>query len=76
MLRNAGTHRLVHLTHGESTGVTEDAHSTVDFLDLIHACHESLRVARAAYIYLIGLVNEKEEEQKAPLVSLPLPEQM
>jgi tetratricopeptide (TPR) repeat protein len=77
MLRNAGTHRLVHLTHGEATGVTEDTHSTVDFLELIHACHESLRVARAAYIYLIDLVNEKEAaEQKAQMPSLPLPEQM
>jgi tetratricopeptide (TPR) repeat protein len=77
MLRNAGTHRLVHLTHGEATGVTEDTHSTVDFLELIHACHESLRVARAAYIYLIDLVNEKEsDEQSEELMSLPLPGQM
>jgi tetratricopeptide (TPR) repeat protein len=75
-LRNAGTHRLVHLTHGEATGVTEDTHSTVDYLDLIHACHESLRVARAAYIYLIDLVNGAEaNEQKAQLLSLPLPGQ-
>ena len=75
-LRNAGTHRLVHLTHGEATGVTEDTHSTVDYQELIHACQESLRVARAAYIYLIDLVNEKEREgQKAQLPSLPLPGQ-
>ncbi|WP_146073278.1 LA2681 family HEPN domain-containing protein [Arthrobacter sp. N199823] len=76
-LRNAGTHRLVHLTHGEPTGVTENTHSTVDFLELIHACYESLRVARAAYIYLIDLVNEKEAEgTKEDLLSLPLHEQM
>lgn len=77
LLRNAGTHRLVHLTHREATGLTEDTHSTVDFLELIDACHESLRVARAAYIYLIDLVTEKEsDEQKAQLMNLPLPEQM
>lgn len=72
-LRNAGTHRLVHLTHGEPTGVTEDTHSTVDYSELIHACHESLRVARAAYIYLIDLVSEKESEgREGQVLELPL----
>lgn len=76
-LRNAGTHRLVHLTHGKATGVTEETHSTIDYLELIHACHESLRVARAAYIYLIDLINEREsEDKKAQLLNLPLPGQI
>lgn len=76
-LRNAGTHRLVHLTHGVPTGVTEGTHSTVDYWELIHACHESLRVARSAFIYLIDLIGEAEaEHQSSNLLSLPLPNQL
>lgn len=76
-LRNAGTHRLVHLTHGVPTGVTEGTHSTVDYWELIRACHESLRVARSAFIYLIDLIGEAEaEHQSSNLVSLPLPNQL
>lgn len=76
-LRNAGTHRLVHLTHGHPTGVTEGTHSTVDYCDLIHACHESLRVARSAFIYLIDLIGEGElAHGSESLISLPLPNQI
>ncbi len=75
-LRNAATHRLVHLTHGETTGITADTHSTVNYLELIHAVHESLRVARSAYIYLIDLVDEQEaNSDSAQWPQLPLPMQ-
>lgn len=76
LLRNAGTHRLVHLTHGDATGATVETHSSVIYTELIEACHESLRVARAAYIYLIDLIQESEEQrQRNPMFQLPLPEQ-
>jgi len=77
MLRNAGTHRLVHLTHAKATGATKETHSTVGYLELIHACHESLRVARAAYIYLIDLIEEAEAGHRGDdVVDLPLPTQL
>ncbi|MGN6326132.1 LA2681 family HEPN domain-containing protein [Pseudolysinimonas sp.] len=60
-LRNAGTHRLVNLTWGEATGATELAHSSVDARSLIEATREALRVARAAYIYLIDLVQDQQD---------------
>jgi tetratricopeptide (TPR) repeat protein len=77
-LRNAGTHRLVHLTHGAATGVTELAHSSVDAETLIRATRESLRVARAAYIYLIDLVQDHEDalDDSQKRVTLPLPTQV
>jgi hypothetical protein len=61
-LRNAGTHRLVHLTHDAPTGATELAHSSIDAKALTHATRQSLRVARAAYIYLIDLVQDQQDE--------------
>lgn len=60
-LRNAGTHRLVNLTWGDATGATELAHSSVDAGSLVHATREALRVARAAYIYLIDLVQDQQD---------------
>lgn len=72
-LRNAGTHRLVRLTHGDATGVTKGAHSSVSAEHLIEAAHESLRVARAAYLYLIDLVADGEEQRTGGEVRLPLP---
>lgn len=74
-LRNAGTHRLVNVTHGESTGVTELTHSTVDGTELIKATHQSLRVARAAYIYLIDLVQDQQDAivDDGTRFELPLP---
>lgn len=60
-LRNAGTHRLVNLTWGDATGATEFAHSSVDARSLIQATREALRVARAAYIYLIDLVQDQQD---------------
>jgi len=60
-LRNAGTHRLVNLTWGDATGATELAHSSVDASTLVAATHEALRVARAAYLYLIDLIGDQQD---------------
>jgi len=78
ILRNAGTHRLVHVTHGSATGVTELAHSSVDAHALIQATHQSLRVARAAYIYLIDLVQDQQDSigEAETRFALPLPTQL
>jgi hypothetical protein len=77
-LRNAGTHRLVHLTHDSPTGATEHAHSSIDAKALIDATHQSLRVARAAYVYLIDLIQDQQDcygnDESRP--ALPLPTQM
>jgi len=72
-LRHAGTHRLVHVTHGVPTGVTKLAHSSIDRDALVKATHESLRVARAAFIYLIDLVQDQQDDfgsDDRPTVSL------
>jgi hypothetical protein len=76
-LRHAGTHRLVNLTEGASTGITERAHSSIDASQLLHATRQSLRVARAAYLYLIDLVQDQEDElaQDPRKPSVPLPNQ-
>lgn len=71
-LRNAGTHRLVHVTHGQPTGVTLNAHSSVDSDTLIHAAHQSLKVARAAYIYLIDLIQDNEDLLDEDGLRLPI----
>ena len=73
LLRNAGTHRMVHLTLGDATGATELAHSSVDAEQLVQAVHESLRVARAAFIYLVDLVQDEQDELGGEGTWLPLP---
>lgn len=72
-LRNAGTHRLVHVTQGDATGVTKLAHSSIDSETLIQATHQSLRVARSAFIYLIDLIHDQEDLLDEEGVRLPLP---
>lgn len=76
-LRNAGTHRLVRLTHGKPIGITDDAHSSVGMRTLIEATHQSLRVARSAYIYLLDLIEDHEDEigKLGPRISLRIPDQ-
>ncbi|MBB2975111.1 hypothetical protein FHX49_000652 [Microbacterium endophyticum] len=61
-VRKAGTHRLVHLTHRVPTEATEPAHSNIAATALGHATRQFLRVARAAYIYLIDLVQDQQDE--------------
>ncbi|WP_310244628.1 LA2681 family HEPN domain-containing protein [Microbacterium sp. BE35] len=76
-LRNAGTHRLVHLTHHAPSGVTELAHSSIDADALVQAAHQSLRVARAAFIYFIDLVQDQQDaiSDGELFTTLPLPNQ-
>ncbi|MFE7421027.1 LA2681 family HEPN domain-containing protein [Rhodococcus sp. NPDC057529] len=59
LLRNAGTHRIVHGTHGYPTGPTKETFSTVDLDELIEASVESLWVCRAAYLYFVDLVDSQ-----------------
>lgn len=77
LLRDAGTHRLVRVTHDEPTGVTDEAHSSVGVDELIAAAHESLHVARAAYMYLIDLIADLEESRsKGVTMAFDLPNQL
>jgi hypothetical protein len=59
LLRNAGTHRIVHATHGYPTGPTRETFSTVDIDELLEASVESLWVCRAAYLYFVDLVDSQ-----------------
>ncbi len=73
LLRNAGTHRLVHATDGEPTGPTRDTFSTVNMRELQTATPEALQVVRAAYLYLIDLIDSQlaDASQTASVCSLP-----
>ncbi|WP_434157563.1 LA2681 family HEPN domain-containing protein [Clavibacter michiganensis] len=77
-LRHAGTHRLVNVTHGQATGATKGAHSTVDADALVAATQESLRVARAAFMYLIDLVHDGEQGglDETDTLHIPVPTQI
>lgn len=59
-LRNAGTHRMIKVTSATTTGIDKVALSNIDASHLVDATHKALRVARAAYLYLIGLIHEHE----------------
>lgn len=59
LLRNAGTHRIVHATSGYPTGPTKDTFSTVDLDELLKASLEALWVCRAAYLYFVDLVDSQ-----------------
>jgi hypothetical protein len=59
LLRNAGTHRLVHATTGEPTGPTQDTFSTVNMPELQAAAIEALQVARSAYLYFVDLTDSQ-----------------
>lgn len=59
LLRHAGTHRLVHVTSGQATGPTKDTFSSVDVEELVQATISALWVARAAYLYLVDLVESQ-----------------
>lgn len=55
-LRNAGTHRIVHAAVLDATGVTVDARSRIDVLELVDSTILALQVTRSAYLYLIDLI--------------------
>lgn len=73
-LRNAGTHRFVVANYGRETTFDNDVEARVDTIDLEEITMEALRVARAAILYLISLVNEAEhagEQQQWMPITLP-----
>ncbi|WAL49662.1 LA2681 family HEPN domain-containing protein [Rhodococcus pyridinivorans] len=59
LLRNAGTHRIVHATFGYPTGPTRETFSTVDLDELIQASVEALWVCRAAFLYFVDLLESQ-----------------
>jgi len=73
LLRNAGTHRLVHATEAEPTGPTRDTFSTVNILELQSATLQALQVVRAAYLYFVDLIDSQlaEARETASVCSLP-----
>ncbi|WP_423924025.1 LA2681 family HEPN domain-containing protein [Frigoribacterium sp. 2-23] len=75
-LRNAGTHRLVNLTWAmELDDKPDDAtHVRIDLRGLITASHSSLAVARAAYLYLLDLVADREDTRThdGPVFDMPM----
>jgi len=74
LLRNAGTHRLVHVKKDGYSGPTRDAVVSVGEQELASASLQALRVARAAFLYLLDFI--AEEYQEAEVDDLPdsLPE--
>jgi hypothetical protein len=49
----------VHVTSGQATGPTKDTFSSVDVQELAQATMSALWVARAAYLYLVDLVESQ-----------------
>ena len=75
LLRNAGTHRLVHATTSEPTGPTQDTFSTVNLPELQSATIEALQVARAAYLYFVGLIDSQLSPPEGSADTFQLPNQ-
>lgn len=73
LLRNAGTHRLVHTTFGVPTGPTDDTFSSVDVEDLKDATVAALWVARAAYLYFVDLLDSQASSHSVPPRVVPNP---
>lgn len=71
LLRNAGTHRLVHVTYGLPTGPTRDAFSSVDVDDLKSATISALWVTRAAYLYFVDLLDSQAPTTRIPGLVVP-----
>ncbi|MBT1669653.1 hypothetical protein KK092_09690 [Curtobacterium flaccumfaciens pv. flaccumfaciens] len=61
-LRHAGTHRLVNLSWDAPDQEPTGAHVRIGALELVGATHASLAVARAAFLYLLDLVADDEEQ--------------
>lgn len=75
LLRNAGTHRLVHATEDEPTGPTRDTFSTVTTDDLQSATLEALWVVRVAYLYFVDLIDSQPADTQDEERIYPLPNQ-
>ncbi len=71
-VRNAGTHRFILVHQGM---VEVESNSTMQAMTLSgmrEACHQSLTVARAAFIYLVALLAVFESRKAAGKATLPL----
>ena len=75
LLRNAGTHRLVHATTGEPTGPTQDTFSTVNMPELQTSVIEALQVSRAAYLYFVDLIDSQLSASEGATGTCRLPNQ-
>jgi hypothetical protein len=75
LLRNAGTHRLVHATTGEPTGPTQDTFSTVNMPELQTAAIEALQVSRAAYLHFGDLIDSQLSASEGAAGTCRLPNQ-
>jgi tetratricopeptide (TPR) repeat protein len=75
LLRNAGTHRLVHATTGEPTGPTQDTFSTVNMPELQNSVIEALQVSRAAYLYFVDLIDSQLSASEGAAGTCRLPNQ-
>ncbi|RYD30969.1 MAG: hypothetical protein EOP85_23245 [Verrucomicrobiaceae bacterium] len=72
-LRNAGTHRIVHAAFLDATGITVDARSRIDVLELVESTILALQVTRSAYLYLIDLVASWNHEDDHAGAYIPYP---
>lgn len=70
LLRNAGTHRLVHVTYGLATGPTEETFSSVDVDELKAATLAALWVTRAAFLYFVDLLDSQAPSQSLPAMRI------
>jgi hypothetical protein len=71
LLRNAGTHRLVHVTYGLPTGPTKTTFSSVNVDELKAATISALWVTRAAYLYFVDLLDSQAPTTRLPGVVVP-----
>lgn len=74
-LRHAGTHRLVNLSWDAPDQEPADAHVRIGALELVGATHASLAVARAAFLYLLDLIADDEEQSANGGAPIPAPTQ-
>lgn len=79
MLRNAGTHRVIAATVlPRPAAAAKEALSVVGLDALMESTLEALRVARAAFLYIIGLLEEwaDYEDEQDPVASRPIYDQL
>lgn len=72
-VRNAGTHRFIIIHQGMSEVESNLTMQAITLSGMRQACHQSLTVARAAFIYLVALfaVHESRKGQSGK-ISVPL----
>ncbi len=71
-VRNAGTHRFVLVHHGLADVETTETMQAMTLDEMRRTCHQSLTVARAAFLYMIAML-ETFEATKANAGSAGVP---